>query len=247
MNITINSLNRELPVQFLPGGGISYYFIKNKMLNWLNCISGLTLDIGSGDQKWKAFIPNNATYLPLDYPLAALSCPWRETYPQIYADALSLPLKDECIDAIINVFVLEHVISPEQVIKEISRVLKKDGLLLLVGPGDIMISHGEPYNYFNMTRFAYKMLLEKYNLQIEEEYFPSKFWVSILQLIYAKLVRNDFYNKNSIFKLVQAIILFFSLILSPLLNVVAILMDYITPFDKRGYSTYMVLAKKKNV
>ena len=118
---------------------------------------------------------------------------------------------------------------------------------MLVGPGDIMISHGEPYNYFNMTRFAYKMLLEKYNLQIEEEYFPSKFWVSILHLIYAKLVRNDFYNKNSIFKLVQAIILFLSLILSPLLNIVAILMDYITPFDKRGYSTYMVLAKKKNV
>ena len=68
------------------------------MLKWLNKVTGLVLDIGSGDQKWKTFIPISATYLPLDYPLAALSCPWRETYPQIYADALSLPIKNECID-----------------------------------------------------------------------------------------------------------------------------------------------------
>lgn len=219
--------------------------MKNKMLKWLSLVKGLILDIGSGDQRWKAYIPAQVDYLALDYPLTASSCPWRETYPHIYGDAMSLPLKDECVDAIINVFVLEHVVSPEQVLGEISRVLKTDGLLLLVGPGDILISHGEPHNYFNMTRFAYKRLLEKNNLTIEEEYFPSQFWLSVLQLIYAKIVRNDFYNKNSLVKGLQALVLLGSLMVSPILNVIALVMDFITPFDKRGYSNYMVLARKK--
>ncbi|EDN71190.1 conserved hypothetical protein [Beggiatoa sp. PS] len=214
------------------------------MLTWFSLTKGLVLDIGSGDQKWKTFIPNHIDYLALDYPLAASSSPWRKTYPHIYGDAMSLPLKDKSINAIINIFVLEHVVSPEQVIKEISRVLKKDGLLLLVGPGDILMSHGEPHNYFNMTQFAYKMLLEKNHLQIEEEYFPSRSWVSILQLIYAKIVRNDFYNRNTLLKGLQALVLLVSLFVSPILNVIALFMDFITPFDKRGYSTYMVLAKK---
>jgi ubiquinone/menaquinone biosynthesis C-methylase UbiE len=159
------------------------------MLKWISLVKGLVLDIGSGDQRWKAFIPAEIDYLALDYPLTTSSCPWRETYPHIYGDAMSLPLKDGCVDAIINIFVLEHVVSPEQVLGEISRVLKKDGLLLLVGTGDILMSHGEPYNFFNMTRFAYKQLLEKNNLIILEEYFPSQFWLSILQLVYAKIVR----------------------------------------------------------
>jgi len=239
------NLEQKIAGSIFAGGGISHYFVRRKMLNWLSHIEGLLLDIGSGDQKWKTFIPNHVDYLALDYPQAASSSPWRETYPHIYGDAMSLPLKDKSVDAIINVFVLEHVVSPEQVIEEISRVLKEDGLLLLVGPGDILISHGEPYNYFNMTRFAYKMLLEKNHLQIEEEYFPSKFWVSILHLIYAKIVRNDFYNRNPLFKGLQALVLLVSLFVSPILNVIALFMDFITPFDKRGYFAYMVLAKKR--
>ncbi|MFK5970336.1 MAG: class I SAM-dependent methyltransferase [Candidatus Marithrix sp.] len=238
-------LEQKISTSIFAGGGISYYFISKKMLYWFSMLKGLVLDLGSGDQKWKTFFPSHIDYLALDYPPAASSCPWRETYPDIYGDGMCLPLKNECVDAVINVFVLEHVVSPEQMIKEISRVLKKDGLLLLTGPGDILMSHGEPDNYFNMTRFAYKMLLEKNHLQIEEEYFPSQFWVSVLHLIYSKIVRNDFYNRNTLLKGLQALVLLISLFVSPILNVIALFMDFITPFDKRGYSTYMVLAKKK--
>jgi hypothetical protein len=46
-------------------------------------------------------------------------------------------------------------------------------------------------------------------------------------------------------KLVQLPIFAVSLVLSPLLNLVAWLLDAVLPYDERGYSLYMLVARKK--
>ena len=51
-----------------------------------------------------------------------------KTVKYIKADALSLPFEDESFDSVISLDFLEHVYEPEKVIKEISRVLKPEGL-----------------------------------------------------------------------------------------------------------------------
>jgi hypothetical protein len=58
------------------------------------------------------------------------------------------------------------------------------------------------------------------------------------------LVRNSCYNKNQFTKLFQMIIFGISLIISPFLNLAAIILDMIMPFDNRIYSLYMALLKK---
>lgn len=48
-----------------------------------------------------------------------------------YADAHSLPYKAKSFDLVVCAEVLEHVKDPEKVLKEIKRVLKKDGIAII--------------------------------------------------------------------------------------------------------------------
>ncbi len=239
-------LEQKIAGSVFAAGGLSALFLRKKILSWLGSVrQGIVLDVGSGDQKWKRDVENRLEYISLDYVPAAASSPWRESYPQVNGDATDLPFKDGVLDAVMSVFVIEHVRSPQLLLRESVRVLKPGGHLLLVGPGDILMSHGEPYNYFNMTRYAYEMLLEEMDVEVLEEYYPSLFWMSITSLIYQKIVRNDIYNRSRILKLAQVLVLGLSLILSPIANLVAWLLDLITPFDRRGYASYAILVRKK--
>jgi SAM-dependent methyltransferase len=183
----------------------------------------------------------------IDYLPVTQFSPWRNGFPDVNTDALHLPLRNESIDCVLNMSVLEHVTSPERLVDEICRVIRPGGLVVLGGPGDITMSHGEPYNFFNLTRFAYRMLLQKNGFVIEEEYYPARFWLSITGLLYNYFVRNDFYNRGAVRKLFQAAMLGVSIVISPVANALALALDVLLPFDRRGYSLYMVRARKAGV
>jgi len=50
---------------------------------------------------------------------------------QVFADGAALPIKNEEIDAVYCISVLEHVPSPDTVLKELARILKPGGMLIL--------------------------------------------------------------------------------------------------------------------
>ena len=52
----------------------------------------------------------------------------------VCANAEVLPFKDEVFDLVYSINLLEHVQSPERVIRECKRVLKKKGVLILITP-----------------------------------------------------------------------------------------------------------------
>jgi SAM-dependent methyltransferase len=211
---------------------------------WLAIVEGLVVDVGCGDRKAEALLSTHNRYIGVDYLPVTQVSPWRAGFPDVNADALRLPLRTESVDCVLNMSVLEHVTSPERLVREICRVVRPGGIAILGGPGDITMSHGEPYNFFNLTRFAYHMLLEKNGFVIEEEYYPARFWLSIVGLLYNYFVRNDFYNRGPVRKLLQAVMLGISLVISPVVNIVALGLDSLLPFDRRGYSYYMVRARK---
>lgn len=58
----------------------------------------------------------------------------KKEYPKLrlfYADGHKMPFENNFFDVVICTEVLEHVVSPEKVLKEIERVLTKDGIAII--------------------------------------------------------------------------------------------------------------------
>lgn len=70
-------------------------------------------------------------YLPLDISLSSMVA-YSELYdrPSIACDAHSLPFKDASVDAVFTHTFLEHPKNPDQVVKEIDRILKPGGVVI---------------------------------------------------------------------------------------------------------------------
>lgn len=69
----------------------------------------------------------------------------------------SIPKSNGSYDAIICTEVLEHLEYPQKAINEFYRILKKGGKLFLTTPQSWGL-HGEPYHYFNFTKYGLKSL-----------------------------------------------------------------------------------------
>ena len=73
--------------------------------------------------------------------------------PDIFADASFLPFTDQSVDSVIMLEVVEHVAKPNRAFKEVQRVLKPEGMLLLSLPFLYPI-HDESHDYQRLTRYG---------------------------------------------------------------------------------------------
>lgn len=88
----------------------------------------------------------------------------------------AIPQPDNSYDAIINTQVLEHVPDPLAVMREMNRVLKPSGRLLLTVPLTAPL-HGEPWHFFHFTHYAIAELARRSDFEIEEcEKIGGAFW-----------------------------------------------------------------------
>lgn len=126
-------------------------------------------------------------------------------FPDIIADVLHLPLRNEVFDTVFFTEVIEHL--PEnteiQALKEIKRVLKNEGKLILTTPNNRAIfTLLDPARYI-MTHRHYNILNIKYLLQdsgfIIEEIFTMGGIYECLGVLYYCLVvypLNRLFNRN---------------------------------------------------
>ncbi len=80
----------------------------------------------------------------------------------LVGDAEEIPLPDKSVDLVISFETIEHVKNYEKFLKEISRVLKEDGIAIISTPNDEEFTEG---NHFHLHEFKYKELtglLKKY-------------------------------------------------------------------------------------
>ena len=106
-------------------------------LDWDNCKKrvlkldltedSLVLDIGSKDGKKAHYIINKGQMVMTDI------CK-REISPFVLCDATNLPFKDGSFELVTMLHVIEHIKNDKDAVKEIYRVLKKNGTALMVTP-----------------------------------------------------------------------------------------------------------------
>jgi SAM-dependent methyltransferase len=239
------NIDGRILMSIFAGGGVGFMGAKRKIKTWLlQAAQDITLFLEPEDKALLSFI-GHENCLTVEDLASKNVLPAPEDYPDVNASMEKIPVQSNSFQNIVSYFVIEHVKDPRKHFKELARMLKPGGYLILGGPGDVYPSHRTPYNYFNIIRFGYYEMMRENDLELVEEYYPAKSWTSILYLCYTTLVRNSLYNKNQMTKVLLLLVFIISLGISPLLNALALLLDRITPFDKKVYSLYLALIRKK--
>ncbi|MGF1476465.1 MAG: methyltransferase domain-containing protein [Geminicoccaceae bacterium] len=84
-------------------------------------------------------------------------------YTQFVADAHKIPVADRSFDAVVIQAVLEHVLQPDQVVGEIWRVLKDDGLVYAETPFMQHVHEGA-YDFTRFTESGHRNLFRRFGL-----------------------------------------------------------------------------------
>lgn len=139
---------------------------RNAMAPRLDTIAtGLVLDIGCADRWVEKQLHPGARYLGLDYLVTGKGM--YGARPDIFADASQLPLADGSVDTVVILEVLEHLRSPRAALREIARVLRPRGRLLLTVPFLYPI-HDAPHDYQRYTIHGLMREVEVAGLNVEQ-------------------------------------------------------------------------------
>lgn len=85
----------------------------------------------------------------------------RLTHPDILGDAMNLPIRDECVGAILCVALLEHVPNPFEVVSEMYRILKRHGKIFVYVPF-MYPFHASPKDFFRFSEDALIYLFKNF-------------------------------------------------------------------------------------
>jgi SAM-dependent methyltransferase len=162
--------SRAYPTRFTTG----YLTLRNlsRLIREHVAASNLTkgavvIDVGCGDMPYREFIRADVTYLGLDYPIRDFSgktpppCERSRWNEFAFGSAEKIPIRSECVDLVICTQVLEHVEYPSEVVREILRLLKPGGTVLLSTHGVFPV-HPCPKDYWRWTAGGLEKLFESF-------------------------------------------------------------------------------------
>jgi SAM-dependent methyltransferase len=206
------------------------------LIRWLknvasSCASGVLVDFGCGNKPYHSFFQSRVTqYIGVD-----LIQNESGTVDIVLENSLSLPLEANSVDCVLSTQVLEHVPEPEEYLKEVSRVLKPRGRLLLSCPGSYML-HEEPHDYYRYTSYGLQLLLEKCNLKVVHIDTAGGAWRLMGQVF---LNHRTFGRRWSI-PLFSGLLYYASVVLA---NLVFSVLDRLNS-NTKDTANYMVVAEK---
>ena len=126
---------------------LQYEFIKQNPMN------GSVLDVGGGEKADYRSWLNCDSYDSVNIDDSAMPT-W------VVGVGESIPSTSHCYDTIISFNTLEHIFDTRFVLKEMYRVLKDDGKIVLTTPFLFPI-HGHPDDFFRPTPSWYKQMLSE--------------------------------------------------------------------------------------
>ena len=133
-----------------------------KLMKLIPEMSGSLMDFGCGSKPYKPlFIVTD--YIGVDFQGQGHS--HENELIDVFYDGNTLPFANNRFDSIFSSEVFEHVFNLEHMLKELNRVLKPSGKMLITCPFAIC-EHETPNDFARYTSFGLKDLLERSGFKI---------------------------------------------------------------------------------
>ncbi len=156
-------------------------------------ISGRVLDVGAGEFDRYSRHFASKEYIKMDIR--------HKKDVDVVGSIEEIPFPDESFDSAVCTQVFEHLENPEKGAKEISRVLKKGGHLLVTVP-QMNELHEEPYDFFRYTNYGVSALFERSGFLVVEISQRGGVFSNIAQIkIRYAIDRFDLYKRPAIGRL----------------------------------------------
>ncbi|MFB3389175.1 class I SAM-dependent methyltransferase [Flavobacterium sp. LAR06] len=190
------------------------YYIRTSILDSLKTVlprlTANLLDIGCGKMPYKNYILKNSTvsnYVGLDIEGALIYD--SVVKPDYTWDGKTMPFSDNTFDCAFGTEVLEHCPNPEIVLKEVNRVLKKEGIFFFTVPF-LWNLHEVPHDEYRYTPFSLERHLKNSGFNNIEIKALGGWHASMAQMIGLWVRRSPMkpIKRNALSFLLKPIILF---------------------------------------
>ena len=153
------------------------------------------LDIGSGGMEQADIFPNRLTF-DID--------PARK--PEIVGDIHEMPFESDSQTVVLCSEVLEHLIDPARAIREMNRVLKPGGLLI-VTTRFVYPIHDAPGDYWRFTPYVLRHLFREWDIEAEGAESDTFETIAVLlqRIIFQTELRGGKLTKGCVYILLQII------------------------------------------
>lgn len=176
-----------------------FYFSRKELLKNLNSIThevdGTILDIGCGTKPYRSMF-NSPNYIGLEIDTPEKR---EQAFADYFYEGKIFPFADNQFDSIVSFQVFEHIEHLDDVMKEIQRVLRPGGKILITVPF-VWEEHETPYDFRRFTSYGLISFLEKNNFKCVSFLKSTNGILAINQIINAQIeykLRNKIPGKVS--------------------------------------------------
>jgi len=177
------------------------FLLQKQIKSLSNYMRGKILDIGAGEySRYKDFFDFDE-YIKMDVS--------EGDNVDVIGNVESIPFEDSTFDAVICTQVFEHLKHPQISAKEVFRVLKSGGYLLVTIP-QMNELHEEPNDFFRYTNYGLKVVFEDVGFCSIEYLQRGGFFSVIAQIRIRYLIdKFDLYKKPILGRLVGKFLYFY--------------------------------------
>lgn len=216
------------------------FFVRKHLYEAINSVAsdlkGSILDFGCGAKPYKNLFVNCSKYVGLDIESSGHDHSGESI--DVYYDGKHIPFADEQFDNIFSAEVFEHVDNLDEIMSELNRVLKPEGLFLVTAPF-VWKEHEIPYDFRRYTHYGLTRVLKKHGFQIIKR-IRSTSYIEILFQLFISYIRESFMKVTSDRRI---IILFQRIVITPII-ITGIVASLILPRSYSLYADNVFLCKK---
>lgn len=233
----------RIAAAFNPGITQPQYFIRQGLLQQIRALaprlSGRLMDFGCGAKPYQSLF-SVAAYIGVDYENPGH--PHLNEQIDVFYDGKTIPFENDHFDSVFCSEVFEHVFNLPDILKELNRVLKPGGLMLITCPF-AYCEHEVPHDFARYSSFGIRHLLQEHGFEIVEQHKTGNSVQTIHQLLQIYLHQHVVAKFKNI--PVLRSVLRFGIYTS--LNISGAFWSWLLPAGNDLYLNNVVLCKKAGV